>query len=43
MKSYKEIEKKYQPEEIAESYIFPNDLDLHKKTVIRNISELEKE
>jgi transcriptional regulator with XRE-family HTH domain len=27
MKSYKEIEKKYKPEEIAESYIFPNDLD----------------
>jgi hypothetical protein len=27
MRSYKEIEKKYRPEEIAESYVFPNDLD----------------
>jgi len=27
MKSYKEIEKKYTPEEIAESYVFENDLD----------------
>lgn len=31
MKSYKEIEKKYQPKEIAESYIFPNDLDLAQR------------
>jgi len=27
MKSYKEIEKKYKPVEIAESYVFPNDSD----------------
>lgn len=27
MKSYKEIAKKYKPEEIAESFVFPNDLN----------------
>jgi plasmid maintenance system antidote protein VapI len=27
MKSYKEIEKKYTPKEIAESFVFPNDLN----------------
>ncbi len=27
MKSYKEIEQKYKPEEIAESFVFPPDLD----------------
>ena len=31
MKLYKEIEKKHKPEEIAESYIFPNDLDLSQR------------
>lgn len=27
MESYKEIAKKYQPSEIAESFVFPNDLN----------------
>lgn len=31
MKSYKEIEKKYKPEEIAEAYVFPNDLNLAER------------
>ena len=31
MKSYKEIEKKYTPEEIAESYVFSGELDSSQK------------
>jgi hypothetical protein len=43
MKSYKEIAKKYKPEEIVESFIFPNDLNkTQKEQVLDNFRTWRK-
>lgn len=44
MKSYKEIEKKYSHEEIAESFIFPHDLDeSERKQMLTNFQEWRRD
>lgn len=44
MKSYKEIEKKHSPEEMAESLVFPGPKDpVERKEILLAFSEIRKQ